>query len=260
MSDKFDELKIYLKKLNEQGLCLAFSGGIDSTLLLYLCKDLNVTAVSFKSVFQTDEEISEAQILCREYGVKHIVEEFFPLDNEILRNNPKDRCYHCKKLIFSKLCDFSKANNLKNVIDGTNADDLNTYRPGLKALEELGVISPFVKFGITKSEIREYAKQCGIKIYDKSSTPCMATRFPYGEKLSKDKLETVKKSENYLKNLGFASCRLRLHGNLARVEIPLSKFDEFRSVRECVIKYLKDSGITYVTLDMEGLRSGSMDV
>ena len=260
MSDKFDELKIYLKNLNEQGLCLAFSGGIDSTLLLYLCKDLNVTAVTFKSEFQTEEEITEAQILCREYGVKHIVEEFFPLNNEILRNNPKDRCYHCKKLIFSKLCDFSKANNLKNVIDGTNADDLNTYRPGLKALEELGVISPFAKFDITKKEIRDYAKQCGIAIYNKPSAPCLATRFPYETKLTIENLKIVEQGEKFLRDLGFASCRLRLHGNLARVEIPLSKFDEFRSVRECVIKYLKDSGITYVTLDMEGLRSGSMDV
>lgn len=259
MLNKFEALKTYLKNLNEQGICLAFSGGIDSTLLLYLCKDLNVIAVSFKSVFQTDEEIELSSQLCREYGVKHIVEEFFPLDNEILRNNPKDRCYHCKKLIFSKLCDFSRSNNLKNVIDGTNADDLCTYRPGLKAVEELGVISPFAKFGITKSEIRDYAKQCGIAIYNKPSAPCLATRFPYETELTKEKLKIVEQGERFLKDLGFNSCRLRLHGNIARMELPVEKFSDFLRLREKVVKCLKTSGITYITLDLEGIRSGSMD-
>lgn len=259
MLNKFEALKTYLKNLNEQGICLAFSGGIDSTLLLYLCKDLNVIAVSFKSVFQTDEEIELSSQLCREYGVKHIVEEFFPLDNEILRNNPKDRCYHCKKLIFSKLCDFSRSNNLKNVIDGTNADDLGTYRPGLKAVEELGVISPFAKFGITKSEIRDYAKQCGIAIYNKPSAPCLATRFPYETELTKEKLKIVEQGERFLKDLGFNSCRLRLHGNIARMELPVEKFSDFLRLREKVVKCLKTSGITYITLDLEGIRSGSMD-
>lgn len=258
MKNKFVKLQKYLSELNEQGICLAFSGGIDSTLLLYLCKGLNTTAVTFKSVFQTDEEIHATKDLCKVYGVPQKIIEYYPLDNPIIKNNPKDRCYHCKKLFFSKLKDFA---GKKIVIDGTNADDLKTYRPGIEALKELKILSPLAEFGITKEEIREFAKISGIKIYDKPSTPCLATRFPYGTELNETVLNIAKKGEEILKYYGFNNCRFRIHKDIARIEIPLKDLAEFYKCRTALIQVLKkETNLKYITLDLEGLRNGSMDI
>lgn len=256
MQNKFEDLKLYLSDLKKQGLCLAFSGGIDSTLLLYLCKDFDAAAVTFKSVFQTAEEINLTKELCKKYGVRQEIIEFYPLESPVLKNNPKYRCYHCKHLMFSRLKEFAAE---KVIIDGTNFDDLSVYRPGLKALKELGVLSPFAEFKITKKEIRDYAKNCGIEIFDKPSTPCLATRFPYGTELFEDKIELAAKGERVLKSAGFENCRLRLHNDIARIEIPPEKFIEFLTGKDAITETLKSYGIRYVTLDIEGLRSGSMD-
>lgn len=260
MKNKFENLKKYLSELGKQGICLAFSGGIDSTLLLYLCKDFNTVAVTFSSVFQTEEELELSENLCKKYGVSHNVIEFFPLEDKILVNNPKDRCYHCKKFFFGKLKDFAKENNLKFIIDGTNADDIHTYRPGLRALEEMKIISPFVKFQITKQEIRDYAKEFGIEIFNKPSTPCLATRFPYGTELNERSLNIVRCGERFLKEIGFENNRFRLHNDIARIEIPKEQFEDFLAKKEEITKYIKNSGVKYITLDMEGIRSGSMDL
>ena len=260
MKNKFENLKIYLSKLGKHGICLAFSGGIDSTLLLYLCKDFNPAAVTFSSVFQTEEELELSENLCKKYGVSHNVINFFPLEDKILVNNPKDRCYHCKKLFFGKLKAFAKENNLKIIIDGTNADDIHTYRPGLRALEEMKIISPFVKFQITKQEIRDYAKEFGIEIFNKPSTPCLATRFPYGTELNERSLNIVRCGERFLKEIGFENNRFRLHNDIARIEIPKEQFEDFLAKKEEITKYIKHFGVKYVTLDMEGIRRGSMDL
>ena len=257
MNKKFEDLKNYLKDLKKKGICIDFSGGIDSTVLLFLCKDLNLTAVTFKSVFQTEDEILETTDLCKFYGVEQKIIEYFPLENEIIKKNPKDRCYHCKKLFFSKLKDFAGE---RVVIDGTNADDLNAYRPGIKALKELQITSPLAEFGITKLEIREFAKKMGIKIFDKPSTPCIATRFPYETDLCEDLIKKVKAGEKFLKSLGFDNCRLRLHRDIVRIEIPLEDFDTFMNSKADVVTKLKVIGFRYITLDLEGLRSGSMDI
>ena len=257
MQNKFSQLKNYLYDLEKQGLYLAFSGGIDSTLLLWLCKDLDIIAVTFKSVFQTEEEIKQTRKICDKYGVNQKIVEFFPLESDILKNNPQDRCYHCKKLFFTRLKEISKDGC---VIDGTNFDDLSVYRPGLKALKELGIISPFAKFEITKQEIRDYAKECGIEIFDKPSTPCLATRFPYGTELTPEKLALVEQGEKILRDFGFNCCRLRMHGDIARIEIPVSQFAQFLTAKDDIIKALKTLNTTYITLDMEGFRSGSMDI
>ena len=253
MQNKFTQLKNYLIKLNEQGLCLAFSGGIDSTVLLYLCRDLNLIAVTFKSVFQTEEEIAETINICKFYRVKHQIIEYFPLEDEIIKNNPKDRCYYCKMLMFLKLKDFA---DRRNIIDGTNADDLKVYRPGVKALKELRIISPLAEFGITKNEIRTFAQSVGIKIFDKPSTPCIATRFPYGTCLDEGSINKVKEGEKALKELGFNSCRLRLHNDIARIEIPERDFDSFLKKKNKITGSLKSIGFRYITLDMEAIRSG----
>ena len=160
-------------------------------------------------------------------------------------------------LMFLKLKDFADG---KSIIDGTNADDLKVYRPGVKALKELGIISPLAEFGITKDEIRTFAQSAGIKIFDKPSTPCIATRFPYGTCLEKGSINKVKEGERVLKELGFNSCRLRLHNDIARIEVPLEDFQAFLNIKDKIIEKLKKTGFKYITLDLEGLRSGSMDI
>lgn len=260
MNNKFENLKNSLLKLEKQGICLAFSGGIDSALLLYICKDMNIKAVTFESVFQTEEEITETKTFCKEYKINHKIINFFPLNDEKIKNNPKDRCYFCKKLFFEKLKIFAVENNLKYIIDGTNFDDLKTYRPGLKALKELEVISPFAENKITKNEIREYAKNVGLYIYNKPSTPCMATRFPYNTLLVEKNIETVKNCEKILKEYGFISMRVRMHNEICRIEIEKEKFNDFLNIKDSVSLKFKELGVKYVTLDLDGLRSGSMDI
>lgn len=259
MNNKFQNLQKELEHLGEEGICLAFSGGIDSTLLLFLCKNTKIKAVTFSSLFQSEEEITLAKQLCSQYGIDHSVVELNPLEDEHIKNNQKARCYHCKKKFFEKIKEYAKAHDLKNVIDGTNYDDLKEYRPGLKALEELDILSPFAKHKITKQEIRLYAKKCGIEIFNKPSTPCLATRFPYGTTIEPSKIEQIKLGEKILKNNGFQQNRLRIHGDIARIEIEKDKFSELLKNNDKITKELKNIGFRYITLDMEGFRSGSMD-
>lgn len=260
MNKKFENLKKDLYEMEKHGICIAFSGGIDSSLLCYLCKDFNHTAVTFSSVFQTDEEIAETVNFTGKYKINHKIINVYPLEDENINKNPKERCYFCKKNFFTKLKEFASKNNLKYIIDGTNYNDINTFRPGLKALKELNIISPFVKHKITKDEIREYAKIQGLSIYNKPSTPCIATRFPYNTFLTEEKIETVKKGEKILKDKGFYPSRLRLHDNIARIEIEKNQFENFLLTKNEIISQLKNIGIKYITLDIEGLRSGSMDI
>lgn len=196
--------------------------------------------------------------MCKLYGVPQKVIEYYPLENQIIKNNPKDSCYHCKKLFFSQLKSFAGE---KIVIDGTNADDIKSYRPGIKALKELKILSPFVEFEITKKEIREFAKISGIKIYDKPSTPCMATRFPYGTELNETLLSTAKKGEEIIKSYGLENCRFRIYKDIARIEVTLNKMEKVLKYRSDIINDLKkETSLKYFTLDLEGLRKGSMDI
>ena len=260
MYNKFENLKKYLNELNEQGICLAFSGGIDSTLLLYILREMNILTVTFNSNFQTNEEIDFTKKLCKKYGIRQALLNIDVFSNPVILNNPKDRCYHCKKMLFENAIKIAHDNGLKYILDGTNFDDLSCYRPGRKALKELGIISPFAKFEITKKEIREFSRECGIEIFNKPSTPCLATRFPYGTKLTKEKLDSVEKAEKVLKDFGFECCRFRLHDNIARIEILPEKFHELIEKKDNVLQALKFLNIPYITFDMEGFRSGSMDL
>ena len=261
MQNKFLQLSEFLKSKEKQGICLAFSGGIDSTLLLYLCKGLKkVSAVTFRSIFQSEEEIELCQHLASKYDMNHVIIDINPLESPDLAKNPQNRCYLCKKIFFSRLTDFAKSQNLEYIIDGTNFDDIHSFRPGLKALKELNISSPLAEFKITKQEIRMYAEEIGIEIAQKPSTPCLATRFPYGTRLDAEKINIVKQGENILKSFGFEANRLRLHDNIARIEIEKSRFNDFLARKDEIVKALKSTGITYITLDLEGLRSGSMDI
>lgn len=247
-NNKFEKLNKYLHTLGKQGICLAFSGGIDSALLLVLCKDLNITAVTFSSPLQTEDEINFTAEFCKKYNVNQKIITLNPLEDEKIVLNPKERCYYCKSLFFQKIKEFAQEKHLANIIDGTNFDDLNTYRPGLKALKELGILSPFALFKITKEEIRSYAKSLGLEIFNKPSTPCLATRFPYDTPLELDSIERVKRSEKYLKELGFSENRVRHHGNIARIEIQPENFTEF-------LQHSREINAEFKHLDFPMLRS-----
>ncbi len=254
--EKFILLKNYLKELSENDLGIAFSGGVDSSLLLYLCKNYNIAAYTFKSIFQTQDEINLTKEFCKKYNVNQEIIEFNPLENDSIVNNTPERCYQCKKIMFSIIRNkFPR----KIIIDGTNFDDLQTFRPGLRALRELEIISPFAKYKITKKEIKEYAKQYNLPNADRPSTPCLATRFPYNTMLSNENLKIVEAGELILKKAGFNDIRLRLHNDIARIEIPQTEFKNFIENRN-LISGLKNLGIKYLTLDLEGLRQGSMDL
>jgi uncharacterized protein len=253
---------------------VGYSGGVDSTFLLYFCVRIlgvnAVTAVVVDHPLMREGTVKEAVRVARDMGAEV---RTLPLDllqvTQISGNSP-DRCYHCKMIIFGKLAEISRSEGLGWVLDGTNVDDIDEYRPGLAALEELGVRSPMKEAGLTKSEIREHSRQAELSTWEKPSAPCLATRFPYGTDLVKEEIVRVRQGEKLLIQAGFPDVRLRVHvdGNVeedsitvARIEIPsrdISRLLTGESLNE-IVASLKGLGYRYVTLDMEGLRSGGMD-
>lgn len=252
----------YIKEIGGQGLCVAFSGGADSTLLLKLAvlSSPRTVAVTFSTMLHPKAEIEEAQKIASELGAEHYViyvDEFS--DPDIMANSPL-RCYHCKRLLFSRLKEFAADKGIFTIIDGTNADDLNEYRPGLRALGELGIISPLARCGVTKKEVRAMLAEFGIAAATKPSAPCLATRLPYNTTITKQVIEKIDKAEGYLKSLGFIAVRVRTHDNIARIEVPRRDFDSLLENVDDITVKLKSLGYDYVTLDLTGLRSGSMDI
>lgn len=261
--EKLESLKQNLLKIGQSGLCVAFSGGVDSTLILKAAVDLlgeKVTAVTFSSRLSPKTEMDEAAKLAENIGAKHFVLQFDEFEDEKIITNPVDRCYHCKSYIFSSLKRFCRENNLGEVADGTNFDDLSQYRPGLQALRELNIHSPLAECGFTKAEVRECARELGLTVHSKPSAPCMATRVPYGTRLTDELLKRIERSEETLKALGFSGLRVRAHGDIARIELPKDQFQSAVRKSEMIAQELKKAGFNYVTLDLEGFRSGSMDI
>lgn len=251
----------FIDNIADDGLCVAFSGGVDSTLLLKIAVDTGkkVHAVMFKTQLHPCNEEEEARKLAAEIGAELTVMEIDEFSNPEILKNPVDRCYICKHMLFTKLKDFAKENGYHVIIDGTNADDHKEYRPGIKALSELAIVSPLAELGITKSEIRSYAKELGITVHNKPSAPCMATRFPYDTEITREMLDKVENAENFLKELGMKVCRLRIHGDIARIEVNEADFEVVIRNKDIIVNYLKTLDYNYVNLDLEGFRSGSMD-
>jgi uncharacterized protein len=263
---KFEELKSEMSELVKDGACIAFSGGVDSSLILKLAADAgresgrDVHAVTFETRLHPVSDVQVSKSVAKEMGAIHTIIRVDEFENRDLLKNPVNRCYICKKMLFSNLLDFARENGLKHVIDGTNADDLKVYRPGIRALKELGVISPLAGLGITKAEVREYASGLGISVASRPSAPCMATRLPYDTEISFELLERIERGEEFIKGLGFGIVRLRIHNETARIEVPTDDFLRLLEHREQIISTLKSLGFTYITLDIEGFRSGSMDI
>ena len=250
-----------MKEYASQDLCIAFSGGVDSSLLLVAAKrcmeeEHKIYAVTFDTMLHPSCDLDTAR---RVAGVLHEVLCLNELEQDEIRFNPVNRCYLCKKALFQRLKDFAAEKSVSVILEGTNEDDLHVYRPGLQAIRELGILSPLADTGFTKEEVRKLAGELGVSVASRPSTPCLATRLPYGAQIKPEILEQIARGEDFLRREGFPVVRLRFHGDIARIEIPCEQFREFLEKREEIVKNLKNMGFSYITLDIQGFRSGSMD-
>ncbi|MDP4208938.1 MAG: ATP-dependent sacrificial sulfur transferase LarE [Bacteroidota bacterium] len=256
--NRFDILLNHLQGLKK--VAVAFSGGVDSTLLLkaaQMALGNNVLAISIRTMYIPGWELEEAVNFSRQHGIRHKIFEM-PFLHQI-RNNPKNRCYWCKSNLFKYMQSEAQKEGFNTVIDGTNFDDLKDYRPGLQALKELNIQSPLLELKITKDEIREFSRNLNLPTANKPAYACLLTRFPYDEEIHNSDLRRVEKAEKYLRTLGFQGSRVRVHGTLARVEIPRHDLNSILNADlfHKVSRELSEIGFTYVTLDMEGYRTGS---
>lgn len=247
------------------GALVAFSGGVDSTFLLSVAKDvlgtdLLAVTVAFPAV--PAAEIKSARALARALKVRHmVVRADDVMEMERFSGNPPDRCYHCKKAILSRLFALAQALGFPCVLEASNKDDAKDYRPGRRAVKELKAKSPLVKAGLTKADIRALSLERGLPTWNRPSAACLASRIPYGEEITREKLTRIERGEAFLVSLGFSSCRLRHHGEIARVEVPGDELGRLLAagIRARVVKKLKTLGFKYVTFDLEGYRTGSMN-
>ena len=261
-----DDLMAYMDDLADEDLCVAFSGGVDSAVILKAAceaakrRGSKVYAVTFETRLHPQADLPVARQLAAEAGAIHHVIYVNELDNPLILNNPVDRCYHCKHYLFEQLIDFAKGLGIGTILEGNNADDLLVYRPGWRAVQELGIKSPLAELGISKAKVREIAAAMGLSVASRPSSPCLATRLPYGTPIDFDVLARIDRGETLMKALGFEIVRLRLHGDILRIEIPKDRFADLMAVYGRVTEEMKTLGFTYITLDLEGFRSGSMDV
>ncbi len=261
-ADKFTELK---KNLNRMGrVIIAYSGGVDSTLLLKAASlsGLNeILAVTGASESIPDEELSFTSEITSALNIRHSIIKTDELRDRNYSSNPGDRCYYCKKELFSRLRQIAGKEDFTYILDGSNADDTQDWRPGRRASSELGVISPLVDAGLSKKEIRDISRSLGLSTWNKPATPCLSSRFPYGEKITADALQQVNRAEYFIRSFGIKELRVRHHSDTARIEINPDEFplimDE--GIRNKITAHLKSLGYKYVTLDLQGFRSGSLN-
>jgi uncharacterized protein len=261
--NKLKELKNIFKTMGR--VVVAFSGGVDSTLLLKVAQDAlgdeNVLAVTALSPLYPERELAGVKKLIQTIGVKHRLIESNELEIPGFSENPPNRCYYCKNKLFKELMDIAREEAFSFVVEGSTLDDDKDYRPGRMAIQELGIRSPLKEALFTKMEIRELSKELGLSTWDKPSFACLASRFPYGEKITEEGLRKIDAAEDFLFGLGFKQVRVRHYGNLARIEILNEEMSRLMDgpLREKVVNQLKKIGYHYVTLDLQGFRSGSMN-
>jgi len=256
----YQKLLQHIKQL--QRAVVAFSGGVDSTLLTYLAHEGlgdNMIAITINTPYIPDWEIEEAQLFAKENDIRHEVIKL-PIPPHIMQN-PPDRCYLCKNEVFNAIQARAKEYGINTIIEGSNKDDLNDYRPGMRALKELNIQSPMLQLGITKKTIREISRELGLKTWDKPSYACLLSRIPYHTEITSAELTRISQAEQALRDLKFVGSRVRSHGDIARIEIPVSNFSDVLSpdLRIRLIEKIKACGYLYVTMDLEGYKTGSLN-
>ena len=257
---KLTRLRTLLRETG--GIAIAFSSGVDSTFLLKVAHEElgeKAIAVTARSHSFPKREQDEAAAFCAREGIRQVVVDSEELAIPGFRQNPANRCYLCKKELFTKILEIARAEGLSAVAEGSNMDDLGDYRPGLQAVRELGIRSPLREAGLTKAEIRELSRALGLPTWNKPSFACLASRFPYGEEITVERLARVERAEQYLLDLGFGQVRVRSHGDLARIELCAADIPKAIEQREKIHAALKSFGFAYVALDLQGYRTGSMN-
>ena len=266
MNKELNEKTIKLREIIEKygSLAVAFSGGVDSTFLLAFANEVipgNVIAVNIDARLAPEKEKRNVEKFCESRGIDLVTIDTDALDIEGFAENPPERCYICKKALFSKVIREAAARGITTVAEGSNVDDDGDYRPGMKAVKELGVTSPLKEVGLYKSEIRELSKEMGLSTWNKPSAACLASRIPYGEIITHEKIKMIDTAEEYLAIYGYHQCRVRMHGNIARIELMPEDIPGFvnEDVRTNVYEKFREIGFDYVTLDIKGYRTGSLN-
>ena len=263
LTEKQKTLETLLKDL--QSVVVAFSGGVDSALMLTISLSVlgkkNTLAVTAQSESLAERELTAAKKLAQSMGVEHLILRTHEMDSPKYRANPINRCYHCKSELYAKLTVIAEERKIAHIVNGINRDDLGDHRPGITAAKEFGVVSPLAHSGFDKNDIRELARQMGLAVWEKPAMPCLSSRIPYGEPVSPEKLSMIERAEDVLFALGFTELRVRHHGDIARIE--LKKSDRTRILTEpisaTIQEQFKQIGFKYVTLDLEGFRSGRLN-
>ena len=259
---KLNHLREFLRNL--KSACIAYSGGVDSTLIATIAYEQlgkNSMAITGVSPALASQLLNEARSQAKWIGIKHLEINTFELDDKSYSQNPKDRCFACKKELHKHTTFLSKELNYKNVIDGVNFDDLGDFRPGIKASQEAGVISPLAIFKFSKKDIRDISKSLGLPWWDKPAQPCLSSRFPYGYEITFSRLKMIEKAEEYIKKIGIQDVRVRCQGTSARIEIPCDQIKTFIRTyrREELLNFFFEIGFKSVSLDLEGLISGKLN-
>ena len=266
----YEEKKQKLQKqmlVYAQGdMLVAFSGGVDSSLILKLAVQAatktghKVYGIMVHTMLHPMGEVEDARVTAEQIGAEFRVLEIDELKGADILDNPVDRCYRCKKYLFRNLIEEGEKLGVSVMMEGTNEDDLHVYRPGLRAIRELGIHSPLAEAGMTKAEVRRLAGELGVTVSNKPSMPCLATRFPYGTRISYEAMRKVDEGEAFIRSLGFYNVRLRIHNDVARIEVDVNEMPHLLEHCEQIVAKLKNLGYDYITVDLEGFRSGSMDL